>query len=72
MSGVRLTLVSNAALEHLYLDRAQLSAAMADLGQIEHGMTLAAYGGSGFDFPDRRPSELATLIERAIAGLESR
>ncbi|MFZ2508070.1 MAG: hypothetical protein WAW79_06340 [Steroidobacteraceae bacterium] len=36
------------------------------------GMTVAAYGGPAFDFPDHRPSELAALIELAITGLESR
>ena len=30
-------------------------------------MTLGAYGADGFEFPARRPSELAALIERAIA-----
>lgn len=35
------------------------------------GMLLAVYGGRGFDFPDRKPAELAALLERGVAVLES-
>lgn len=31
------------------------------------GLTLAVYGGRGFEYPDHRPAELAALIRRAIA-----
>ncbi len=33
------------------------------------GLTLAAYGSDGFEFPAHRPAELAALIERAIEAL---
>lgn len=32
-------------------------------------MTLGVYGADGFEFPARRPSGLAALIERAIAAI---
>lgn len=35
------------------------------------GLTLAVYGGRGFEYPERRPAELVTLIRRAIARLEA-
>jgi hypothetical protein len=31
------------------------------------GLTLAVYGGRGFEYPERRPVELAALIRQAIA-----
>jgi hypothetical protein len=33
------------------------------------GLLLAAYGGRAFEFPDRRPVELSTLIDQAQAAL---
>lgn len=33
------------------------------------GFSLAAYGGPGFGFPERRPSELKALIDQAAAAL---
>lgn len=35
------------------------------------GMTLGAYGGKGFAYPGRRPSELAALIDAALTALEA-
>ncbi|HEX9707560.1 MAG TPA: hypothetical protein VGA24_07965 [Steroidobacteraceae bacterium] len=36
------------------------------------GLGLAVWGGSGFSFPERRPSDFAALINQATATLESR
>jgi hypothetical protein len=33
------------------------------------GLTLAVYGGRGFEYPERRPAELAALIRLAAARL---
>jgi hypothetical protein len=33
------------------------------------GLTLAVYGGRGFEYPERRPAELAALIRQAISYL---
>jgi hypothetical protein len=35
------------------------------------GVTLAVYGGRGFEYPDHRPAELAALIRQAIARLDA-
>jgi hypothetical protein len=32
-------------------------------------LTLAVYGGRGFEYPERRPAELAALIRQAISYL---
>lgn len=34
------------------------------------GLILAVYGGRGFEYPERRPAELATLIGQAISRLD--
>lgn len=34
------------------------------------GLTLSVYGGRGFEYPERRPAELAALIRRATARLD--
>jgi hypothetical protein len=34
-------------------------------------VTLAVYGGRGFEYPDHRPAELAALIRQAIARLDA-
>lgn len=34
------------------------------------GLTLAVYGGRGFEYPEHRPAELATLIGQAISRLD--
>ena len=36
------------------------------------GLMLSAYGSDGFEFPARRPAELAALIQRAIETLPPR
>ena len=33
------------------------------------GLTLAVYGGRGFEYPERRPAELAALIRQALVRL---
>lgn len=39
------------------------------IGPDWSGLLLAAHGGRAFEFPDRRPVELSTLIDRARAAL---
>lgn len=41
-------------------------------GPDHSGLRLRSYGGPLFEFPDRKPSELAELIDRATAALEKR
>jgi len=40
------------------------------VGPDRSGLRLGALGGPGFEFPDRKPLELAVLIDRAIAELK--
>lgn len=39
-------------------------------GPDHSGLRLRSYGGPLFTFPDRKPSELAALIDRATVALE--
>jgi hypothetical protein len=34
------------------------------------GLTLAVYGGRGFEYPERRPAELAALVRQALKLLD--
>jgi hypothetical protein len=36
------------------------------------GLTLAVYGGRGFEYPGHRSAELRSLVERAMARLQVR
>lgn len=42
------------------------------LGPDGMGLGLAVWGGSGFSFPGRKPSELEPLIDQATATLQAR
>jgi hypothetical protein len=112
--GLRLRFTNNAGQDQIHLDRAHVTVAIDDLGEIESGIAelesgngapwrvqgtarcwrparpmrilcpgygigpegaglqLAAYGGSQFTFPGRRPAELSLLMEQALALLASR
>ena len=42
------------------------------VGPDGSGLWLSTYGGSGFAFPDHRPSELAALLKKAAGALRAR
>ncbi|MGQ0429912.1 MAG: hypothetical protein ACT4UQ_08275 [Gammaproteobacteria bacterium] len=39
------------------------------IGPEGSGLVLAVYGGRGFEFPARKPADLAALIDRAVTAL---
>ena len=76
--GLRLTMEDDAGSDSVHLDESQVAALKDDLASVAQvhrngpdwtRLLLAAHGGRAFEFPDRRPVELAMLIDQLHAAV---